>query len=184
MTSTWHPWLIDLSKVHLSKISVFSLADTSLRSDWSFNVFYFRWNSLKIGDKMPRTPKTAKTPKAANKTKISPAGKGQKSITAFTVPKAVEKVQGNFMVFHLSINPCGAWSGSWFYENVWFWSDSVLDFSNFPVQDRAVFVRGSQVPFGKFRHGIFPKWRRSFGARNYSSEKNSRFTWSTRRRKI
>lgn len=55
---------------------------------------------------MPRTPKTAKTPKAANKTKISPAGKGQKSITAFTVPKAVEKVQGNFMVFHLSTNPC------------------------------------------------------------------------------
>jgi len=42
---------------------------------------------------MPRTPKTAKTPKAANKTKISPIGKGQKSITAFTVSKAVEKVQ-------------------------------------------------------------------------------------------
>ena len=47
---------------------------------------------------MPRTPKTAKTPKAANKTKISPIGKGQKSITAFTVSKAVEKVQGNFTV--------------------------------------------------------------------------------------
>ena len=45
---------------------------------------------------MPRTPKTAKTPKAANKTKISPIGKGQKSITAFTVSKAVEKVQGKF----------------------------------------------------------------------------------------
>ena len=50
---------------------------------------------------MPRTPKTAKTPKAANKTKISPIGKGQKPITAFTVSKAVEKVQGNFMVFQL-----------------------------------------------------------------------------------
>ena len=48
---------------------------------------------------MPRTPKTAKTPKAANKTKISPIGKGQKSITAFTVSKAVEKVQGNFTLF-------------------------------------------------------------------------------------
>ena len=46
---------------------------------------------------MPRTPRTAKTPKPGSKTKISP--KGQKSITDFTVSKAVEKVQGKFMVF-------------------------------------------------------------------------------------
>ena len=47
--------------------------------------------------KMPRTPRTAKTPKPGTKTKISP--KGQKSITDFTVSKAVEKVHGKFMVF-------------------------------------------------------------------------------------
>ena len=59
---------------------------------------------------MPRTPKAAKTPKAANKPKISPIGKGQKSITAFTVSKAVEKVQGNFTLFNFVFWFHGPWS--------------------------------------------------------------------------